>query len=298
MSSQVGIDEIETTRSEKLLAVVLTAFFLIGGIWIYTRLDNVVEPSRIVGTPAERAAIKQANAAEQGSFRARESERLSRRDLVLSREAYRTALDAGEPALQLRRAYERDQADLRNAQARTAAAQAEVRAARPAATAAQRRISDASGSEARHADLIAFVLRLAYVLATIVAGYWLLGRLRKRQSRYLPVGFALVGFAALQALIMAGDYLTDYIDPLDLGPLVLSIFGITATLVAFAALQRYLARRVPARRVRKHECPFCGYPVRDNERCEGCGREVMAGCATCQADRRVGTLHCGVCGHA
>lgn len=298
MSSQVGIDEIETTRSEKFLAVVLAAFFLIGGMWVYARLDSVVDPGRTVGTPAERAAIKEASAGRERLFRAQQDERGARGDLVLSREAYRTALDAGEAAGELRQRYEQDQADLKHAQARTATSQAAELAARPATNKAQRRLGQVSESQAGRAELLAFFLRLAYVLGTIVAGYWLLGRLRKRQSRYLPVGFALVGFAALQALIMAGDYLTDYIDPLDLGPLVLSIFGIAATLFAFAALQRYLARRVPPRRVRKHECPFCGYPVRDNERCEGCGREVVAECTTCQADRRVGTLHCGVCGKA
>jgi hypothetical protein len=77
---------------------------------------------------------------------------------------------------------------------------------------------------------------------------------------------------------------------------VLSLFGIALTLLAFVALQRYLARRLPLRRVRKRECPFCGYPVRGNRRCEGCGREVVAGCAACGADRRVGVLHCGACG--
>ncbi|MEX0673330.1 MAG: hypothetical protein WD067_01055 [Gaiellaceae bacterium] len=55
---------------------------------------------------------------------------------------------------------------------------------------------------------------------------------------------------------------TDYVDPLELGPLLLSLVGVLATLAAFVALQRYLARRVPARRVRKAECPFCGYPGR------------------------------------
>jgi hypothetical protein len=68
------------------------------------------------------------------------------------------------------------------------------------------------------------------------------------------------------------------------------------TLLAFVALQRYLARRIPQSRVRKRECPFCGYPVRENQRCEGCGREVVASCAKCGSDRRVGTLHCGACG--
>ena len=36
--------------------------------------------------------------------------------------------------------------------------------------------------------------------------------------------------------------------------------------------------------------------VRDNRRCEGCGRDVVASCTTCGSERRVGTLHCGTCG--
>ena len=107
-----------------------------------------------------------------------------------------------------------------------------------------------------------------------------------------------MGFAGVMALILAGDYVTDYVDPIDLGPLVLSLFGVAMTLAAFAALQRYLARRVPFRRVRRQECPFCGYPARGNRRCEGCGRAVIADCASCGNPRRVGTMHCGVCGQA
>jgi len=29
---------------------------------------------------------------------------------------------------------------------------------------------------------------------------------------------------------------------------------------------------------------------------DACGRQVVAGCSECGADRRVGTLHCGACG--
>ena len=100
------------------------------------------------------------------------------------------------------------------------------------------------------------------------------------------------------ALVMAADYVTDYVDTVELGPLLLAIAGVGLTLVAFAALQRYLSRRVPLRRVRKHECPFCGFPSGTTEHCEGCGRQVVAECATCAQPRRVGTLHCGACGHA
>ena len=58
----------------------------------------------------------------------------------------------------------------------------------------------------------------------------------------------------------AGDYMTDYFDPLDLGPLVLSLVGIVATLIAFVMLQRYLAKRLPSRRVRKSRVPVLRLP--------------------------------------
>ena len=86
--------------------------------------------------------------------------------------------------------------------------------------------------------------------------------------------------------------------PLDLGPLVLALLGIGLTLAGFAVLQRYLARRIPVRRVRKKECPYCGYPAGQGDHCEGCGREVVAPCARCASPRRVGTLHCRACGAA
>lgn len=143
-----------------------------------------------------------------------------------------------------------------------------------------------------------FLLRLGYVLATIFAGYWLLNRLRRRRSRYLTVGLAFVGFAAVQALVMATDYTTDYIDAGEVGPLVLSLVGIAMTLAGLVALQRYLAQRLPQRRVRRRECPFCGFPVTDNRHCEGCGRAVIAECTTCTGQRRVGTPRCGICGSA
>ena len=101
--------------------------------------------------------------------------------------------------------------------------------------------------------------------------------------------------------VFAVDYVTDYIDPLDLGPFVLSAIGVAATIVTFRVLQRYLAARLPGRRVRKGECPFCGFPLResglqDGPHCAGCGRDVVAPCAACAAPRRVGSSYCGACG--
>src|SRR4051794_26303453 len=39
-TTRTDIEEIGTTRAEKILALVLTAFLLIGGIWTYTRIDD------------------------------------------------------------------------------------------------------------------------------------------------------------------------------------------------------------------------------------------------------------------
>lgn len=303
MSTRVDVEEIQTTKSEKLLAVVLAGFLLIGGIWVYVKIDDAVRTSTPVdfsytGTPAQHAALLRREVANARQGQAERQARAARNNLVLRREAYRTALDANRPAPQLEKAYKRAQARLTRATRELAAAGAAAARAQPAADAAQSAIDEVRQGRENRRELLAFVFRLAFVLANIVFGYWLLARLRRRRSRYYPVGMAFVGYATVLAFVMAGDYLTDYFDPLDLGPLVLSLVGIVATLIAMVMLQRYLAKRLPSRRVRKSECPFCGYPVRGNTHCEGCGRDVIAPCAQCDEPRRVGAAHCGVCGAA
>ena len=301
MSVRVEVEEIQTTKSEKLLAFVLAAFLLIGGLWAYAKTDDYVREHVSVeyaGTAADREAQDRAAAARRAVFLAQQERRAALENLELEREAYRTALDAGRAAPALERAYRRAQARLEAASASLARAEADVAAAQPAADAASARIDDERHERERRRALITFVLRLVLAVVALSFGYWLLTRLRRRGSRYWPVAFSFVGFAAVLALVLAGDYVTDYVDPLDLGRLILSLFGIAATPLAFWALQRYLARRLPFRRARHRECPFCSYPVRDNRHCEGCGREVVAECATCSSPRRVGTLHCGSCGAA
>jgi hypothetical protein len=298
----VDVEEIQTTKSEKLLAVVLAIFLLIGAAWTYQKLDNwvaeTVAPVHVELSPADEAAIARSTAANQ-RFAAAQSDALAAQsDMELKREAYRTALDAGQPAQELEVEYEAAQEELARAQDEANTAQAEVAASTPAARIAYQRQQQQLQTKTDRHELVAFLLRLGLVVGLLGFGYWLMGRLRRRHSRYLPVALAVAGSAGVLALVMAADYVTDYVDPVALGPLVLAIVGIGLSLAAFAGLQRYLARRVPIRRVRKHECPFCGYPVGQNDHCEGCGREVIAECASCSEPRRVGTLHCGACGQA
>jgi hypothetical protein len=304
MSARLDVEDVQTTKGEKLLAVVLTVFLLIGGIWAYVKTDDWVRTTTppdysYKGTPAEQAAIGREERAATKVARAERTARLAERRLELDREAYRTALEANRPeAERLGHVYDRSQARLSRAERAVVAAQGDLRRAGPAAEAAHRHIGEVQTGRVNHRELVTFFVRLAFVLANVVFGYYLLSRLRRRASRFYPLSLAFVGYAAILAFVMSADYITDYIDPLDWSPLILSLFGIAVTLLAFLGLQRYLARRIPQRRVRKRECPFCGYPVRGNEHCEGCGREIVASCARCNEPRRVGTSFCGACGAA
>lgn len=299
-AARVSVEEIQTTKSEKLLAVVLAVFLLIGGLWAYARLDDwarasVAQPQ---ATAAENAAIARLSEASNQLAGAQDRERQALEELTLAREAYRTALDAGRAAGGLERKYAAAQAAYADAGASLLEAEAAAAAAEPPAQAAQLRLARAEHDALDREALLSLVFRLLFVASTIAAAYVLLARLRRANSRYFPLGLAAVAFAAVLAFVLAADYLTDYVDPLDMGPLLLSLLGILLTVVSFVGLQRYLARRVPLRRVRKGECPFCGYPVRGTEHCEGCGRDVVGECARCAAPRRVGALHCGACGQA
>jgi hypothetical protein len=309
--SRVADGGIETSAAEKILALVLAVFIAIGAVWGYVKLDEVAKsdstsyvPDRRLIDPAEFSAIEKHRQAARSVQGARQEQRAATHQLELRREAYRTALDAGEPSAELRAEYEFARARLASASSDLAGAVRVEARTRPGAVEAQRHLTELrqraaeqdEDDRARH-DRIVFVLRLVLLTLMLAGAYLLLSRLRSRHSRYLPAALAWIGAAAVLAIVMAADYTDSYLEFDEVGPLAISIVGIVLTLVAFVALQRFLAKHVPARRVRRGECPFCGFPLRDKPHCEGCGRAVIASCSSCQKDRRVGTARCGCCGN-
>jgi hypothetical protein len=299
MTTRVPAEEIEVSTGEKVLAVMLAVFISVGAIWAYVRIDDIgAERGTVVVQPtrSELAAIEASEAANRGRFRARHEVRAARSEVARTREAYRTALDADRPAAALEREYVGAQATLDEAEGRLRAARAEVRQTAGAAERARSRLNREMRSEQTGHDRQTFLLRLALLAAMLGSSYYLLARLRRRRSRYLPAIYAWIGASGVLALAMAGDYTGNYVEFSETGPLAISLAGIALTLAAFVALQRYLARRLPARRVRKGECPFCGFPVRDGRHCEGCGRLVVSECSRCHEPRRVGAEHCAACG--
>jgi hypothetical protein len=309
----VGDGEIETTGAEKVLAVVLAIFIAIGAIWGYFKLDEVakqdstyayVSDQQLLGSE-EFSAIEKHRQANRSVQEARQDQRAARRGVEFRREAYRTGLDADEPSAELQAEYEAAQARLAAATREVAAAEKVERQVAPEGAEARERLTELRQDAAERRDddrvqhdRIVFLLRLGLLVLMLAGSYRLLIRLRSRNSRYLPAALAWIGATAILAIVMATDYTDSYIEFDEVGPLAISIVGIALTFAAFVALQRFLAKRVPARRVRRGECPFCGFPVRGKPHCEGCGRAVIASCASCQKDRRVGTPRCGSCGNA
>ncbi len=309
MTTRVEADEIHITRSEKALAVVLAIFMLIGGLWLYfeplDRVEGFDSYQPVAQTAREAGATSKREDAVAALRRARLAENAARRNLEVRREAYRTELDAGRSGASSETAFRRAERDFVEAERRTRRSAVMATRTRPPAERAQRNLAARQqAADSRAADqrddreLITFFLRLAWVILVMAGGFLLQDRLRQRRSRYLTVGLAFVGFATAQALVMAVDYTTDYIDVGEVGPAVLSATGIAMSLGAMVVLQRNLAKRLPARRVKRRECPVCAYPVTNNRFCEGCGREVLAECSACGRERRVGTARCGACGAA
>jgi hypothetical protein len=298
--SELDVEQLQTTKSEKLLALVLAVFLLIGGIWAYQEADDWVREAMPLRNPtaAEQQALTTLDRAQGERVRAEQRVRQTRSELELRRERYRTALDAGEPAAALRVQYLAAEREFEQAREQRTAAQAAEAAARPAANQAQERISSDVEERRDRQELVIFLLRFALALAFVAGAYLLLTRLRERGTRWFPLSGSAVLFATIFAFVLAVDYLTDYFDPFDAGILMLALIGAALTVVAVWLLQRYLARRLPLRRVRRGQCPYCGFPLGPGERCEGCGREVIAPCGNCEAPRRVGAPFCAACGKA
>lgn len=297
MSTRVDTEDIASTRSERVLAVVLVVFLLIGSGWFYVKIDDWVGGSRAWEyTAAEQRSIDAAETAEDRAWRAEEERDTALTDLELARENLSLAIEQDQPTESLSETFEEAQTEYAEARAEATTARSRADAAQQAADEARETYDDrARGKDGRY--WIVALLRLLFVGALVGGSLRLITVQRARESRYLTLGLSAVAASTLTAVWFAGDYITDYIDVLELGPLVLSVLGAGATVVAFVALQRYLARRVPRSRVRKGECPFCGFPVRgDGPHCEGCGREVIGECGACSSPRRVGSPHCAVCG--
>ena len=282
----MGDGEIETSGAEKILAVVLAVFIAIGAIWGYVKLDEVAKSDSTclcAGPEAHRlrGILGDPERTGRRSVRSKGLGGSGGRPLAAWSSAARRIEPHWTP-MNRRPSCGRSTSPLRPGSrllregwgrrhgrgADSSECGAGTGTAERAASSAPRSSEDED--RAQH-DRIVFLLRLALLILMLAAAYRLLIRLRSRHSRYLPAALAWIGATAILAVVMAADYTDNYIEFADVGPLAISIAGIALTLVAFVALQRFLAKRVPARRVRRGECPFCGSPFAKSRIARGAG---------------------------
>jgi hypothetical protein len=179
MTVRADVEEIQSTRTEKLLAVVLAAFLLLAGVWTYQQLDDVVRAHEPLPTRTQGPATQRLFQADNRLQVALARERGALRRLVLAREAFRTALEAHRPAAALGAKYDAAQAQHEQAKESVAEARRTVARLRPAGVAEQRRIQAKVSAAIDKQERDVFFVRLGLVALAIVSSYLLLWWMRK-----------------------------------------------------------------------------------------------------------------------
>ena len=67
MTGTVDVEQLQSTKSEKLLALVLAVFLLIGGIWAYQEADDWVRDAMPLRNPtaSEQQALRTLQSAQE-----------------------------------------------------------------------------------------------------------------------------------------------------------------------------------------------------------------------------------------
>jgi hypothetical protein len=288
-----GLEEAQTTRVERFLSFVLAVFVLIGLLWAYAVPLDRTDGYRDV-FPTVPPAVVARDEAQRGLDEAKTRLSAAQANEVQARETYRTKLDAGQPAPTEAAAFSRAQADRQVAEKVAADAQRVLDQRKPVGDQAELDASRLYREDLDRRERDTLLMRLGLAFVALVLGFGVFEQLRRRRSRWVQPAMGGVAAAVVLTAVMTADYL----DLASVGPIALSLTGTALTLGAIVAYQRWLAARLPERRARKAECPWCGYPARDGEHCEGCGRSVRGACTACHQPRRAGARYCGSCGAA
>ena len=298
MNRRPDVEDLQTTRTEKLLAVVLTAFLLVGGVWTYTKIDDVVRdhvrvPSAaVLQRPRDRTRERGERARLRGSApprrRARESRAAAR---GLSHRARRA--QARRPA----RARVQRGAGLvrgRRARPRAGAARAGCRGSgRGGARSRRGKVEAAVDRQERDA----FLARLVFVLLRSPRVLAPREHAAARQARWFPlagsVGRVRDDHGVRPRLRLPHGLRRS----VRMGPRGRRRLRDRVDAARVLGLQRYLLRRGPA------TARAGGGSARSAAIRSGRTRTAKAAagtssrpCSSCESPRRVGTAHCGACG--
>lgn len=307
----------EVTRTEKVLAMALVVFLLIGGLRIAADI-NAVFPypdymelrGQFIPAPMEQEINnlrQQQNEKLANLQRLQENERDLRLEYEVAREEYRTLLDRGIDDREKKARWEQARTVLEKTISAVKAAETDLRDFQTNSLGpqekvymeAENRLQQRLGQLTRHRDLQAGLALMAYALAVFALSLWVASLFRTKPllSRYAVIGTSFLGFGVLQMLVIS--YRVGYPFLHGLLPIewIISLAGSGLSVAGIIFLKnKYLSpEAIKSRRLWKKACPGCGFQQPGNY-CLRCGLAQKHHCSNCGLQTNKFSPWCEECG--
>ncbi|MBT9130984.1 MAG: hypothetical protein DDT42_01366 [candidate division WS2 bacterium] len=307
----------ETTTAEKILAIALTVFLLIGGLRLAGAIDRLFpHPNYTLirqehfpaNLEAEFFTLQQKyHELRVEVQRYTDAEARARLDYEKAREEYRTLLDRGvdDPVKKLRWEQTRNQLEqvqknIETAQTTLNNFRADLFAPKEIIfRAAEQKFQEDFNRQARTRNLKAGISLLIYALIMFILSFLIFNFFRTRSglSRYALIGVSFLGFGALQALIVSFRIVYPYLIGIIPVEAIVSIGGSTISIAGIVYLKNrfFSSRAIRNRRLWKKVCPVCGFPDPGNH-CSWCGSAQLVECPSCKKLTNEYLPRCRECG--
>ncbi len=303
---------IEFSRVERILALGMVLFLLVGGAWVFNRIQRL--PARPDYHAIERRHISaelqsaywQAqntlNAAQVAAGRVREELSVAATEYEFRREEFRVMNERGILDPVREQAYKEALTTFERLRGEIGVAMAVEESARTRLQplAEQWKALQAKIGEEQHRANVAFewqlfVFRMLYAVPVLALALLLFQLLRRRGSTYLIFATALIAAATLQLLYLVSLYSWHFLR--DVAQVAIAILGTVMCMAGIVMIRRYWfhPERVLRTRVRRGQCFSCGAPAENNVYCPACGEELQKRCLGCGQNRPVKAAFCPHC---
>jgi len=312
---QVASEEssgLELSRAERILALGMVVFLLVGGAWVFNRIQRL--PARPDYHAIQERHISQAvqreywqahntlSAATSATERLRMELGTATTEYEFRREEFRVMNERGILDAAREKAYlaalatfERLRIEIGLAVAVEESARERLRPLEAQWKALHEKIGAEHERALLNFELQLFGLRMLYAVPVFFLALFLFLRLRGKNSHYLVFATALIGAAMLQLIYLVSLYSWHLLR--DIAQIAIAIVGTALCMLGIVMIRRYWLdpERVVRTRVRKGLCFTCGAMAEDNIFCPACGEELQKRCLGCGVNRPVKAEYCPHC---
>jgi tetratricopeptide (TPR) repeat protein len=304
-------EEIEATRSEKILAAAFVLFLLIGGIRVLGELRDIpAEPDfsdyeirhGISALQNELPVfISQMQIAEQSYRQSLEEFNRAEEEYLFKREEHRTRLEEGTVDETLQREYEQATQIYETAVNNRDSANKNLNDAREIYNKKNNEINQLRlnaqkdfNAAIRLYEIKVILTRLLFVVPLFIGSIYVTQKARQRQSRYTILANSFMAFSILLLAYMVLEFTWRSFQVIGV-----SLIGALATGSALVYLKKeyFKPERVTLKRLSQRRCPYCNFPFeKDDAYCKNCGQSLEEKCRSCGSKRVKFAKHCQNCG--